>query len=463
MSQAITDTLQTRLAAIVGDKHVLGEDKIQLRDHGWCEHSQRAKLLVRPASKEELSEVAKLATEMGVKLVAQGGLTGLVDATTTEPDNVIVSTERLNKIIRVDPLQNVLIAEAGVTLAKAHAAAAEHGLTLGVDIPSRDSCTLGGIVSTNAGGIRVIRYGMTRENVLGLNAVMSDGTIVEADNTLMKNNAGYDLKHLFIGSEGTLGMVTSVVFKLFTKPVREHTALVAAKSSDDLLQLLSRCRRDVGSALLSFEGLWEDFYMGKTQAAGIRAPIEEAYPVYGIIEGGVWRSGENANPLEEVLSIALEDGLIADAVMASSESERREIWDIRENGEPLSMYGKNLQSFDVGFELNDIATFVTRLKERMAQSWPDKPVFVFGHIGDGNLHIVLANNDEEHARRTEFSEVLYDVTSEFANSTVSAEHGIGLEKKQYLSHSRSPEQVQVMPRLKAAMDPASMLNAGKIF
>ena len=149
MSQAITDTLQTRLAAIVGDKHVLGEDKIQLRDHGWCEHSQRAKLLVRPASKEELSEVAKLATEMGVKLVAQGGLTGLVDATTTEPDNVIVSTERLNKIIRVDPLQNVLIAEAGVTLAKAHAAAAEHGLTLGVDIPSRDSCTLGCLLYTS--------------------------------------------------------------------------------------------------------------------------------------------------------------------------------------------------------------------------------------------------------------------------------------------------------------------------
>jgi len=437
-SKSVNKTLQGRLGAIVGDKHVLGKDKIQLRDCGWCEHSQRANLLVRPSSEEELSAVAKLANEMGVKLVTQGGLTGLVDATTTEPDNVIVSSERLNKIIRVDPLQNVLIAE-------------------------RDSCTLGGIVSTNAGGIRVIRYGMTRENVLGLNAVMADGTIVDASNTLMKNNAGYDLKHLFIGTEGTLGMVTSVVFKLFAKPIREHTALVAAKSSDDLLELLSRCRRDVGSALLSFEGLWEDYYMGKTQAAGIRAPIEEAYPVYGIIEGGVWRAGENANPLEEVLSIALEDELIADAVMASSESERREIWDIRENGEPLSMYGKNLQSFDVGFELNDIAPFVERLKLRMAQSWPEKPVFVFGHIGDGNLHIVLANSDEEHARREEYSKVVYEVTSEFSNSTVSAEHGIGLEKKQYLYHSRSTEQVQVMQRLRAAMDPASMLNAGKIF
>ena len=177
----------------------------------------------------------------------------------------------------------------------------------------------------------------------------------------------------------------------------------------------------------------------------------------------MWRSGENANPLEEVLSVALEDGLIADAVMASSESERREIWDIRENGEPLSMYGKNLQSFDVGFELNDIAPFVERLKQRMAQSWPEKPVFVFGHIGDGNLHIVLANNDEEHARREEHSKVLYEVTSEFSNSTVSAEHGIGLEKKQYLNHSRSQDQIQVMQRLRAAMDPASMLNAGKVF
>ena len=451
------------LAAIVGESHVLDQSKLQLRNPGQCEQSQTAALLVRPANAEELSEVIKIAAANNVQTVPQGGLTGLVQATSTEADNLIISFERMNKITRVDPLQGVLVAGTGVTLADAHAAAAEVGMTLGVDIPSRGSCTLGGIISTNAGGIRVIRYGMTRENVLGLTAVLADGTIIDAGNTLMKNNAGYDLKHLFIGSEGTLGMVTSAVFKLFPLPVREHTALIATDSVESLLELLKRCRQEVGSSLLSFEGLWKDFYWGKTKAAGIRAPIEDPYPIYGIVEAGVWRSGDNVNPLEQTLSAALEDGLIADAVLASSESERREIWDIREDGEPLSKYGKHIQSFDVGFELGDIDSFVTNLYSEMSKKWPDKPVFVFGHVGDGNLHVCLANNDEEHERRHEFEDVLYQVTARFANSTVSAEHGIGLEKKPYLQHSRSTEQLALMAKVRGALDPESMFNPGKIF
>lgn len=451
------------LAKVVGADHVLTQDKIALRSPGWCEHSQRAHLLVRPSTTEELADVARIASAHGTAMVAQGGLTGLTEATTTEADNLIVSFERFNKIHRIDPVQGVLVAGTGVTVAQAHAAAAEYDLTLGVDIPSRDSCTLGGIVSTNAGGIRVIRYGMTRENVLGLTAVLADGTVVDAANTLMKNNAGYDLKHLFIGSEGTLGLVTEVVFRLFPKPAREHTALVAATSVEDLLTVLTRCRQQLGASLLSFEGLWEDFYIGKTQAAGIRAPIDKAYPVYGIVECGVWRAGDNVNPLEETLSGIMEDGLIADAVLASSEAERREIWDIRENGEPLSQYGRHLQSFDVSFELSDIDAFVRRLHTAMAERWPKKPVFVFGHLGDGNLHIVLANNDEEHAERREFESVIYKVTSEFSNSSVSAEHGIGLEKKDYLTYSRSTAQLDVMQRLREALVPSATLNPGKIF
>jgi len=274
--------LAKSLATIVGETHVLDQSKLQLRNPGQCEHSQLAALLVRPADARQLSEVVKLAAESKVQTVPQGGLTGLVQATSTEENNLIISFERMNAIERVDPLQGVLVAGTGVTLADAHAAAAEVGMTLGVDIPSRGSCTLGGIISTNAGGIRVIRYGMTRENVLGLTAVLPDGTIIDAANTLMKNNAGYDLKHLFIGSEGTLGMVTSAVFKLYPLPIREHTALVATDSFESLLELLKRCRQEVGSALLSFEGLWKDFYWGKTKAAGIRAPIEDPYPLYAI-------------------------------------------------------------------------------------------------------------------------------------------------------------------------------------
>lgn len=460
----MNDSLKSKLVAIVGAEHVLDAEQLQARNPGYCLQSLDCGVLVRPADTAELAEVVKFANASGFALIPQGGLTGLVDGTTSKPGDVIVSFERFSKILRIDPDQGVLVAEAGVTLAVANAAANEIGMTLGVDIPSRDSCTLGGIVSTNAGGVRVIRYGQTRENVLGLVAVLADGTIIDASNTLMKNNAGYDLKHLFIGSEGTLGMVTTVVLRLFPKPVREHTALVGAQTFEDIQTLLGRCRVDLGASLLSFEVMWGDYYKATTSFDGYGPiPITEQYPVYAIVEAGVWRASDNTNPLEDTLSSALEDGVIVDAMLSQSENDRQQIWRCREDSDILRQGGRILQGFDVGFELKDIGPFVTALREEVAGQWADKVVYVFGHMGDGNLHIVFSNTPEEQeSLYKEYEKTVYDVTARFHNSTVSAEHGIGLQKQAYLGNSRDKDQLALMKKLQKDLDPKDVFNPGKI-
>lgn len=461
-SMSDTDPITPILVAIVGDKHVLIGADVTDRNTGYCSASMDAALLVRPATTEEVGKIAKLAHDNERALVAHGGMTGLVQGTASQQKNIIVSFERMNQVVRVDPAQNILIAQAGVKLQDAHAAAAEFGLTLGVDIPSRGSCTVGGIVSTNAGGVRVIRYGMTRENILGLDAVLCDGTVIQASNTLMKNNAGYDLKQLFIGSEGTLGLVTQAVFKLFPKPVDESTALVAADSVESIIKLLTRARKELGAKLLSFEVMWRDYYWDVTgnSPSGNR-PIAEDYPVYAILEAGEWTS-EREDQLEAMLGGALEDGLIQDAVLASSLAERDAIWLIREDTDPIRHMSDQMLSFDVGFELKDIDNFVKGLIAAMGAKWPDKPVYVFGHMGDGNLHIILGLSDVEYAQRKQFDDVLYSEVGRYSNSTVSAEHGIGLEKRDYLHYSRSDQQRQLMQQLMAALDPQATLNPGKI-
>lgn len=451
-----------RLCAIVGDRHVLTDADVTDRITGYCRSSMDAGLLVRPETTEQVSEIAALAHSQRRAVVAHGGMTGLVQGTASQQQNVIVSFERMNRVVRIDPAQNILIAQSGVKLVDAHAAAAEYGLTLGVDIPSRGSCTVGGIVSTNAGGVRVIRYGMTRENCLGLDAVLCDGTVIKASNTLMKNNAGYDLKQLFIGSEGTLGLVTQAVFKLFPKPLDESTALVAANSVDDVVQLLTRVRSHLGAKLLSFEVMWRDYYRDVTanSPSGNR-PIAEDYPVYAIIEAGEWTS-QREELLQSVLEDALETGLIQDAVLASSLAERDAIWAIREDTDPVQHLSDRILSYDVGFELKDIDDFVNGLVRAMGEKWPEKPVYVFGHMGDGNLHVILGLSDDEYINRKQFDDVLYAEVGRYTNSTVSAEHGIGLEKRDYLHYSRDQEQRQLMQQLMVALDPQSILNPGKI-
>ena len=464
-----------QLGKIVGDENVIYGNVLGQRHPGYCETSQQASCLVRPATVEELSTLATFAHANNIALVPQGGLTGLVNGTAAKRDNVIVSLERMNKVLRVDPVQGILIAQAGARLQEIQSVAADYGLVTGVDIPSRGSCTVGGIVSTNAGGIRVIRYGMTRESILGLTAVMADGTVIDANNTLMKNNAGFDLKQLFIGSEGTLGIVAEAVFKLYPKPVSETTALVAVKDVDDVLTLLSNCRLRLGAGLLSFEVMWHEHYAGVCANPDLgKAPLAPDYPLYAIVEAAEQSTEDSIlsneqsvepaeSPLQRILGDALESELLLDGVVAQSEKERAQIWSIREDADYLKSGYHELHSYDVGFELKDIDAFVKQLKVSMSERWPDLPVYVFGHLGDGNLHIVLPLSWEHHQNSDQFDRVIYEVVGQFDNSTISAEHGIGMLKKPYLKQSRSDAQVELMKLLKQTLDPQGVLNPGKIF
>lgn len=454
---------KVEVTELVGSAHVLESARLATRNPGWCSTSLDAGLLIRPATTVQLAQLVELAARHGISLVPHGGLTGLTDATHSAPGEAIISCERLNKIVRVDPLQAVLEAQAGVTLEAANAAAASHGMMLGVDIPSRGSCTLGGIISTNAGGARVIRYGMTRENVLGLEVVLPDGRIMNAMNTLMKNNTGFDLKQLFIGAEGTLGIVSSACFKLYPRPIAEHTAMIASHSLDNVIELLARCRKSMGASLLSFELVWDDYYAITTSQPGFGAlPLNTGYPLYGIVECGSWNNTESPLRLEQLVMQAMTDGLVSDAVIAKSEAERAAIWRSREDSEAVSEVSDYCLNYDVGFEMHDIGPFVSQCKAMVGASWPTARLNFFGHIGDGNLHVMIGLAQRERDQAALIDTAFYQLVAQFARSTISAEHGIGLSKRGWLNSSRSAVELDVMQQFRDCLDPLAQFNRHKV-
>lgn len=448
------------LTQIVGESHVLLDGDVASRHCDYCEGAYGADLLVRPGNTDELAKIARLAHHDGRNVVAHGGMTGLVAGTTSERGDLIISFERMNKILRVDGDQNVLVAEAGAILESVIHAAAEIGMMPGVDIPSRGSATIGGMTSTNAGGVRVLRYGMMRENILGLEAVMQDGTVLESLNTLMKNNAGFDLKQLFIGTEGRLGLVSKVAIKLHPKPVGEETALVATDSFETLIKLLSRARKEIGADLLSFEAVWPEYYSITTSQPGFgQKPLPLGAGIFAVIETAKW-ADDAASQLEPFLERAFEAELIEDAALAKSESERQAIWRSREDSDAVFQGFPFTLSFDIGFELKDMNAFAEKLREGLDKRYPELTQFFFGHMGDGNLHIMLGGPEEKRAERHDIETVVYETAGEFGGSTISAEHGIGLEKKAFLHSSRTEDERQLMQSIITSF--AGGLNKGKI-
>ncbi|WP_164661539.1 FAD-binding oxidoreductase [Tropicibacter sp. Alg240-R139] len=455
--------LKDLFAAIVGADHVLTADRLSARDPGYCTDALGASVLVRPANSAELSRICKNARAHRLGLVPHGGLTGLVNGTASHPGEAIVSFERMSQILHIDALQGVAVVEPGVTLEQLQAALEPMGLMIGVDIPSRGSCTNGGMVSTNAGGIQVLRYGMMRQNVLGLEVVLADGRILDLTNVLIKNNAGYDLKQIFIGSEGTLGLVTKIVVKLWPVPAGTCCALVACQSSDDLPGLFDHARSSFGADLMSFEAMWPEYYQLTTSQPGFdRLPLPWGHGVYAIVEVcGTSRSDIEAR-LAAFIEPKIETGTVVDAVIAQSEAERRTIWRSREDSDSIDRVSDTSLSYDVGLQLADLSSFAKRLGERCAIQIPGLVPYVFGHVGDGNLHIMFAISESEFAQREIYDRLIYDTLSEFSASTISAEHGIGLEKRPFLVESVPPDTVAAMGELKQLLDPFNTFNPGKV-
>jgi FAD/FMN-containing dehydrogenase len=416
--------------------------------------------LVRPGSTEEVSTVLRLCHEVRQSVVAWGGKTGLVDGAVAD-GAVALSLERMNRIEEIDAVACTMTVEAGCVLQRACEAAEAKGLFFPLDLGARGSATIGGNIATNAGGNRVIRYGMMRDMVLGLEAVLADGTVVSSLNHLIKNNAGYDLKQLFIGSEGTLGIITRAVLRLRPRPVSQDTAFAALDSFEALPRFLRHMERVLGGTLSAFEVMWEDFYRLVTTApAKGRPPSPYGHPYYVLVESLGGDRAEDSARFEHALEAALEAGDLADVVIAKSQAERDQMWALRDD---VTALGRNFPifSFDVSLKLADMESYVAEVRRELSARWPQSTLVVFGHLGDGNLHIVVGIGDRSEEARHAVEALVYGALR-LRGGSVSAEHGIGLEKRAYLAWSRGPAEVALMRRLKLALDPNNILNPGKV-
>jgi FAD/FMN-containing dehydrogenase len=329
-----------------------------------------------------------------------------------------------------------------------------------VDFGARGSAHIGGSVATNAGGNGVIRYGMTRDSVLGLEAVLADGTVISAMNRMIKNNAAYDLKQLFIGSEGTLGIVTRLVLRLREVPRSTQTALVGCGKFSDVTSLLKHMDASLGGSLSAFEVMWNEFFrLVTTPPSKGTAPLSQDYPYYVLIESSGGDEARDQAQFEESLGAAIESGLVADAVIATSKAQRDSIWALRDDVEQFFRMGMPV-TFDISLPVGEMEVYVADALARLEKEWPAYRRFVFGHLGDGNLHFIVAGPPSREAKHG-IERCVYEPLAARSGS-VSAEHGIGLEKQPWLPLSRSPAELALMRQIKRALDPNGILNPGRV-
>jgi FAD/FMN-containing dehydrogenase len=456
--------LLAALSNIVGDAGVLNAAELGKRSAGTYRFDNlRAAALVRPATTQHVSEVLRWCHANDVRVVTQGGLTGLVHGSDAEPTDVILSLERMRAIEAIDPVQRTATVQAGVVLQTLQEAVDKHDLAFPLDLGARGSATLGGNAATNAGGNRVIRYGMTRDMVLGVEAVLADGTIVSSLNHLIKNNAGYDLKQLFIGSEGTLGVITRLVLRLREKPLTCNMAFVGLQSFDAVIGFLKHIDRGLGGTLSAFEVMWQSYYQLVTTApAKGRPPIAQHHPYYVLIESQGANRALDTQRFNTAMEQALETGLIADAAISQSDDDCHAFWALRDDVGQVLQGGLPVV-FDISLPIAAMENYVDSLRAALPNEIGEHKLWIFGHLGDGNLHVIAQVKPQDYlAARPKIESLVYRPLAAF-NGSVSAEHGIGLEKKPYLHLSRSPAEIALMRTLKTALDPKGILNPGKIF
>jgi FAD/FMN-containing dehydrogenase len=420
--------------------------------------------MLRPATTAEVSAILAICNETGTPVVPQAGNTGLVGAQIPFENEVLLSLTRLNRIRALDVEDSSLIAEAGVVLAAAQDAADDKGLLLPLSLAAEGSCTIGGTLSTNAGGVNVLRYGMAREQVLGLEAVLADGRVLDLLRTLRKDNTGYDLKQLFIGAEGTLGIVTAAALRLFPKPAMVCTAFLAVPNVKAAVALLARLQSATGGLVNAFEILPRiGLELVLAHIPQTSDPFGAPSPWYVLAEV----SGMPAlkDVFERALEGAFDDGLAGDAVIAASEAQRAALWKLRESmSEAQKKEGPSLKH-DVSVPVAAVADFIAKATEAVAAALPGGQPVPFGHLGDGNIHFNIQAKGADMAsflaRWDEIARVVHDVVRDFSGS-FSAEHGIGVMKRADLKHYKSPVEVDLMRALKRTLDPKNILNPGKL-
>jgi FAD/FMN-containing dehydrogenase len=451
-----------QIEAIVGPAGILTGKSLAGRSAGiWSGAELKAMALVRPATTAQVSAVMKLCHAAGQSVVPAGGMTGLAGGHESTPADIVLSSERMNRIESVDAQSRCMTVEAGVVLQTVQEAAADAGLMFALDLGARASCTIGGNIATNAGGVRVLRYGMMREQVLGLEAVLADGTVVSSMFNVLKNNAGYDPRQLFLGSEGTLGVITRAVLRLHEAPMAVETAILAAPSWEKVMSLLRYFDAALPGALGAYEVLWRDHYELNTGPySSVDAPLDADEPYYVLMDVFISDGDQGRENLQNLLMNALERGDISDGALASSETERGRFWQIRESFEPEQAKFGKIYGYDVSLPLEAMEFYVDEVRASLRQAFADAELIAYGHIGDGNLHFSIYPGEQRD--RDAIDEIVYFPLQALQGS-VSAEHGIGLEKKAYLGYTRSEAEIELMRMTKRMMDPANILNPGKIF
>jgi FAD/FMN-containing dehydrogenase len=467
--RSLSPELLARFAAIVGEKYAITDPQMQapylveMRDL----FRGQTPVILRPGSVEEVAQILKLANETKTAIVPQGGNTGLVGGQIPHHNEVVLSLTRLDKIREVDPVSNTMTAEAGVTLQRAREAAANAGRLYPQLLPSEGTCTIGGNLSTNAGGVAAVAHGISRSHAVGLEVVLADGRVLNVLNKLKKDNTGYDLRNLFIGAEGTLGIITAAVLKLVPRPRSMETAFAAITSPQAAVDLLGIAMERSGGDVTSFEMMLREGVAAVLQFdSSSRDPLAQPSPWYALIELSSQARSGLRETMEEILAEGMERGLVTDATIAESMDQAKAFWRIREMfGEVQRHLGGSIKH-DISVPIAAIPAFIEEANAAVVKLIPGARPMPFGHVGDGNIHYNVnqppgADKAQFLTRWGDVNKVVFAVVKKYGGS-ISAEHGVGVMKRDLLPEYKDPVALDLMRSIKRLLDPNEILNPGKV-
>ncbi|MCP1116873.1 FAD-binding oxidoreductase [Robbsia andropogonis] len=433
------------------------------RFRDWSDtHGVAPIAVLRPRSVDSLSRMLAFCHAHDQKVVTQGGLSGLAGGANILGGEVALSLERMQAIEEIDTVSATIQVQAGAILQRVQEAAEAAGMLMPLDLGARGSCTIGGNLATNAGGNRVIKYGMARESVLGLEAVFADGTIVSDLHKMVKNNSGYDLKQLLIGSEGTLAVITRAVLRLAPRPRAIATAWCGLPSFAAVTTLLARARSHLSGGVSAFEVMWPSYYdFVTTRVSGLKAPLHGAHAFHVLLESEGTDPERHAEDVEVLLAALMDEGVIEDAVLAASTSDAVALWRVRDATAEFPVLMPGLIGFDISFPIVDLEAVAAECAAALQMRWPDITTLFYGHLGDGNLHVIAHHPAPPPGLEQAVDAMVYDITRRWRGA-VSAEHGIGRKKRGYLGHTRDAGAMAAMLAIKRAIDPRNILNPGKV-
>ena len=455
-----TNALLSDLAAITGEQHVHTGADLAARDPGFHPGNLGADLAVYPDTTEQVARIVTLCAAHKIPVVPQGGLTGLSGAAISDTHSLILGLRRMTKIEALDPRANTAIVQCGATLQSVEAAANEHGLSVGIDLGARGTATIGGMIATNAGGMEAFRNGSMRARVLGIEAVTATGAVLDDLTEVPKCNEGYDLKHLFCGAEGTLGIVTRAVLRLTPATTATTTLLIGVGDAASALAITRACRAVPDAEVLQTEIMWRNYAVTVAAEIGLSHVLGFCdAPAYLLIE---LSAGNPDTALETLFGDPAVGAAMIDAVVAKNEKERAEIWRIREESFIVDNTVAHCQWYDISVPLGRIDDTITAIDTRLNALDPDLGIWVMGHLGDGNLHYTIGNGQPQPpARQAEIADAVYDGLKK-TGGAFSAEHGIGTEKRASLAKYGDPEKLRLMRAIKHAFDPQGIMNPGKV-